>query len=54
MQERSSISYLIQQVRKCNRKLSTSTFLVQAMRRGTLLSVLKNRVPATPAPHGGA
>ncbi len=120
VQERSSISYLIKQVRKCNRKLfrgdrshikntaprtvhgfqrfdkvlwkgiecfvfgrrergyfnlqqldgtkvhtdanvkeislleSARTFSVQAMRRGTLLSVLKNIAPTTPAPHGGA
>jgi len=119
MQERSSISFLIKQVRKCNRKLfkgdrshikntaprfilgfqrfdkvlwnyiecfvfgrrqrgnfnlrkldgtkihtdanvkgialleRSNTFLVELLRRGTLLSVLKNGVPATPAPHGG-
>ncbi len=119
MQERSSVTYLVQQVRKCNRKLfkgdrshikntaprfvhgfqrydkvlwnniecfvfgrrergyfnlrklddtkihtdasvkgitlleSTNTFLAEPVRRGTLLSVLNNGVPAPPEPHGG-
>lgn len=118
MQERSSVNFLIQQVRKCNRKLfkgdrshikntaprfilgfqrfdkvlwkhkecfvfgrrktgyfelrkpdgtkihasakakeitllqSASTFLIELIRRGTLLHTLKSVVSATPAPHG--
>lgn len=31
----------------------SNTFLVEAIRRGTLLSVLKKGVPVTPAPRGG-
>jgi hypothetical protein len=119
MQERSSVNYSIQQVRKCNRKLfkgnrshiknttprfihgfqrydkvlwnnieffvfgrrktgyfdlrifdgtkvlasakakelklleTANTFLIETLKRGTLLHILKNVVSATPAPHVG-